>query len=224
MPNRLIIFLLLIIALLSTTLLYNHWGSWSDQSLNDQFKQIQKLAEDEEWEQVEFASLSLIKALDIKIKQDESNFEYWMMLGETLIINGDLDPAMSSYRKAQALRPNDEFVNKRLGQLTQFNQRSNSQTPVEQQAEVQEASESSAQPTISANIVLSDTLDTGHISQQAAVFAYIRVAGGAPMPIAIKRLSFSELPTSVQLTAANQMMQSGQWREDIDFEWVNSCI
>ena len=54
---------------------------------------------------------------------------------------------------------------------------------------------------------------------EATVFAYIR-ASNSHMPIAIKRLRLAELPTSVTLTANNQMMQSGQWREGMDYEWV----
>ncbi len=214
MPNRLIFFLLIVIALLASALLYNHWGRWDDQSLSEQFEKIQQWVENEEWEQVELDSVVLIKQLNQRLKHNSENVEYWMMLGEILVLNGDLRPAIMSYNKAQSLRPNDEFVAKRLEQLSQFQQR------------LSHSSQSASQPetslnlSISANISIDSNLDSKHINSNAVVFAYIRVAGGAPMPIAIKRFTVTDLPMTVTLTKADQMMQGSQWSENQDYEWV----
>ena len=217
---KIIIALTVIIITLATALLYSHWGRWDDTSLNQQFTKIQQLVEDKEWELVELRSVTLIKQLNKVLDENptaEKNYEYWMMLGELMLFNGELNSAVTGYKQALAIKPNDKFIASRLAQMQQISNRF-------QQGNNQPKQTASEGKVLTASITIAKSINRNNISPDAVVFAYVRAYQGAPMPIAIKRLSINDfngdLPTKIVLTENDQMMQSGLWNAEQHYEWV----
>ena len=224
---KIIITLIAIIVGLATALLYAQWGRWGDASLNQQFTKIQALVEDQEWDLVEVRSVPLIKQLNKMLDEDptsEKNYEYWMMLGEVMLFNGEINSAVIGYKQALAIRPNDNFIASRLAQMQQISNRFQQGDNKPKPALVETESDGDSDGVLTASIAIAGSVDRKNISPDAVVFAYVRAYQGAPMPIAIKRLPITDFsgtaPTKVALTESNQMMQSGMWNAQQQYEWV----
>lgn len=119
-----------------------------------------------------------------------------------------VDAALTWRRLQVLLTPDSDVANAVTRQIAMANARASGKTQAEAEALLRpepsaEASNANA-PQIKVTVSLSPSLK-GKVSGNDTLYIYARAADGPPMPLAVKRLKASALPTTVTLTDAMGM-------------------
>lgn len=142
----------------------------------------------------------LEQALEIR----PDNQKALWLLGMDAFQNGDFQGALDYWRKLETILPEGSVRASVRQQIARAEQHAG-QPPPTAPPQSDDSTDEAPGPRIAVSVSLDPAL-AGKVSGNETLFVYARATQGPPMPLAIRRLSASELPVTIVLDTEDAMM------------------
>ena len=188
----------LVTLLLLSGLSYLFLGSWWDLSVQYQYNQIVAAASKRDYQAVSSLSDILLEKLQVKVENRPNKKEYWLLVGDLMVLNGKMLRAQDIYRSSLE-QFSDERFQQRLNFIQRFIEDSVEKSDIVAQVSV------SIEPNLLRKMAKLD--------KNTPVFYIIKQSKISSRPLYVRKLLLHQIDKIVTITQQDTMLPDQSFEE-----------